>query len=52
VDALDAATGKLLGHARVPAPVRLVADAGLAAWGMDAEGVVTAVRLETHLSVL
>ncbi len=52
VEALDAASGKVLGHARLTAPVRLVADAHLNAWGMDAEGVVTAVGLETHLSVL
>ena len=52
VDALDAATGKVLGHARITAPVRLLADARLDAWGMDAEGLVTAVSLETHLSVV
>jgi hypothetical protein len=52
VEALEAATGKVLGNASLAAPVRLLADAELNAWGMDAEGVVTAVRLETHLSVL
>ncbi len=52
VEALDVSTGKALGHARLSAPVRLLADAELNAWGMDAEGVVTAVRLETHLSVV
>ena len=52
VEVLDAATGRALGHARLTAPVRLLADAHLNAWGMDAEGVVTAVRLETHLSVI
>jgi outer membrane protein assembly factor BamB len=52
LEALDAATGELLGHAPMPAPVRLVADASLHAWGMDAGGVTTAVRLETHLSVI
>ena len=51
-EALDAASGKPLGQARLTAPVRLLADADLNAWGMDAEGVVTAVRLETHLSVV
>jgi hypothetical protein len=52
VEALEAATGKVLGNASLAAPVRLLADAELNAWGMDAEGVVTAVRLETHLSVV
>ncbi|HET9594248.1 MAG TPA: hypothetical protein VFP65_01640, partial [Anaeromyxobacteraceae bacterium] len=35
-----------------PPPVRLVADAALRLWGMDADGAVTALRLETHLSVV
>jgi outer membrane protein assembly factor BamB len=52
VDALDVRTGALLGHAPIHAPVRLLSDAALRAWGMDGDGVVTAVRLETHLSVL
>ncbi len=52
VEALEVATGKVLGHASLAAPVRLLADAELNAWGMDAEGLVTAVRLETHLSVV
>jgi outer membrane protein assembly factor BamB len=52
VEVVEEASGKALGHARLTAPVRLLADADLNAWGMDAEGVVTAVRLETHLSVL
>ena len=52
LDVLDATSGRLLGHAPLAAPVRLVADARLDAWGMDAEGLVTAVRLETHLSLL
>ncbi len=52
VDALDAATGKLLAQLPISAPVRLVADPALNAWGVDVEGVVTAARLETHLSVL
>ncbi len=50
--ALDAVTGRPLGHARITAPVRLLADGELNAWGLDAEGLVTAVRLRTHLSVL
>jgi hypothetical protein len=52
VEVLDAATGEGLGHARMPPPFRLVADAALRLWGMDAEGVVTSLRLETHLSVV
>lgn len=50
--ALDAATGYPLGHARLTAPVRLLADGELNAWGIDAEGLVTAVQLQTHLGVL
>jgi hypothetical protein len=52
VDALDARTGALLGRAPLHAPVRLLSDASLHAWGLDGDGVVTAVRLETHLSVV
>jgi outer membrane protein assembly factor BamB len=52
VAALDAATGVPLGRAPMPPPVRLVADAALRLWGMDVDGVVTALRLETHLSVV
>ena len=52
VAAIDARTGAFLGGVPIPAPVRLVCDAALNAWGVDAEGVITAVRLETHLSVL
>jgi outer membrane protein assembly factor BamB len=50
--ALDAATGYPLGHARLAAPARLLADGELNAWGIDAEGLVTAVQLHAHLSVL
>ena len=52
VEALDVVSGRTLGHARLIAPTRLLADEHLNAWGMDAEGVVTAVKLETHLSVV
>ncbi len=50
--ALDTATGRELGDAGLTSPVRLLANGALNAWGMDADGIVTAVRLETHLSVL
>jgi hypothetical protein len=36
----------------MPPPARLVADAALRLWGMDPDGLVTALRLETHLSVV
>ncbi len=52
VAALDAATGELLGELPLPAPVRLAASPSLDAWSVDAAGVVTAARLETHLSLL
>jgi outer membrane protein assembly factor BamB len=52
VAALDVSTGDVLGHAPIAAPARLLADAELNAWGMDAAGVVTAVRLERRLSVV
>ncbi len=50
--AVDAATGAVLGRAPLPGAVRLLCDATLQAWAMDGEGVVTAARVETHLSVL
>ena len=52
VDVLDEATGERLGRAPLLAPIRLVGDAELRAWGLDAEGIVTACRLQRHLSVL
>lgn len=52
VTAFDAATGAELGAAHVGAPVRLLVGADLALHGMDAEGLVLAARLATHLSVL
>ncbi|HTT71964.1 MAG TPA: PQQ-binding-like beta-propeller repeat protein [Anaeromyxobacteraceae bacterium] len=52
LEALDADTGELLGEAPLAAPVRLVAGPALELFGMDASGVVIAVRLATHLSLL
>jgi hypothetical protein len=52
VEVLDAASGAALGRARLPPPARLVADAELRLWGMDADGLVTALRLERQLSVV
>ncbi|HYS79686.1 MAG TPA: PQQ-binding-like beta-propeller repeat protein [Anaeromyxobacteraceae bacterium] len=52
VEALEVATGCVLGVPRLVAPVRLVADAALHVWALDAEGVLAAARLATHLSVL
>jgi outer membrane protein assembly factor BamB len=49
---LDAATGELLGAATGVAPAHLVVDASLALAAMDADGVVTVLRLATHLSVV
>lgn len=48
----DAATGALLGVAPHLAPVRLLVGADLSVAAMDPEGVVTALRLATHLSVV
>ncbi|MFL5301000.1 MAG: PQQ-binding-like beta-propeller repeat protein [Anaeromyxobacteraceae bacterium] len=52
VAALDLETGAVLATLAVTAPERLAADGDLRVWGMDAEGTVTGVRLETHLSVV
>jgi outer membrane protein assembly factor BamB len=52
VTAHDAATGAALGVARLGAPVRLLVGADLALHAMDAEGLVLAARVATHLSVL
>lgn len=49
---LRAAGGEKVGTAPLPAPVRLLVDDDLAMVAMDAAGVVTAVRLVTHLSVI
>ncbi|HYG67234.1 MAG TPA: PQQ-binding-like beta-propeller repeat protein, partial [Anaeromyxobacteraceae bacterium] len=48
----DAATGALLGAAPGLAPVRLLVDPELRVAATDAEGVVTVLRLATHLSVV
>jgi hypothetical protein len=52
VDLLDAATGQPVGRMPIHAPARLLVDAGLTAWALDAEGLVTGTRLLGHLSVL
>jgi hypothetical protein len=52
VAALDAATGACLGTAQVGAPARLAVDAGLSLVAMDADGLLLAARIATHLSVL
>ena len=52
VEALEVATGRVLGGLRLGTPVRLAADAALHVWALDAEGVLAAARLTTHLSVL
>jgi hypothetical protein len=48
----DAARGTQLGAARVGTPVRLLVSPDLGLVAMDAEGLVAAARLATHLSVL
>jgi hypothetical protein len=52
VQALDEETGHRLGHVPGLAPARLLAGADLALQAVDAEGLVTGVRLDTHLSVI
>ncbi len=52
VEALDAATGTLLGVAPPVAPVRLLADDELTLYALDAEGLLTVARLSTRLSVV
>lgn len=52
VEALAVDDGEKLGEVPIAAPFRLLADAALRIWGIDAAGVVTAVRLETHLSLV
>ena len=52
VDAIDPRSGALLGEVPIPEPVELLASAALDAWGVDVDGIVTAARLETHLSVV
>jgi hypothetical protein len=52
VEALDEETGRRLGHVPGLAPARLLAGDDLALHALDAEGLVTGVRLDTHLSVV
>ncbi|HEU4385419.1 MAG TPA: PQQ-binding-like beta-propeller repeat protein [Anaeromyxobacteraceae bacterium] len=52
VQALDEETGRLVGHVPGMAPARLLAGEDLSLHAVDAEGLVTAVRLEAHLSLL
>ncbi len=52
VEALDAATGAVLGVAPPVAPVRLLADDELTVYALDAEGLLTVARLATRLSVV
>ncbi|GEJ57325.1 outer membrane protein assembly factor BamB family protein [Anaeromyxobacter diazotrophicus] len=52
VAALELATGRPLGHARLGAPARLAASAELDLWALDAEGALFAARLASHLSVI
>lgn len=49
---LDAGTGELLGAAAGVAPAWLAVDASLALAALDADGLVTVLRLATHLSVV
>lgn len=48
----DASTGALLGAVPGLAPVRLLVGSDLSVTAMDADGVVTSLRLATHLSVV
>ena len=52
VDALDEATGAPLGAAAAVAPVRLLVDSDLSLHALDGEGLLTVLRLATHLSVV
>ncbi|HEX8908229.1 MAG TPA: PQQ-binding-like beta-propeller repeat protein, partial [Anaeromyxobacteraceae bacterium] len=52
VEALEVATGRPLGQARLGSPARLVVDGELNVWALDPEGTLAAVRLATHLSVV
>jgi hypothetical protein len=52
VEAIDARTGVLLGRAPLAGVVELLCDESLNAWGIDADGVLAAAHLETHLSVV
>jgi hypothetical protein len=52
VDVLDPATGAVIGVARAAAPAHLHVSADLSLVAMDADGLVTAQRLGTHLGVV
>jgi outer membrane protein assembly factor BamB len=52
LEALDLKTGELVGEVPLVAPVRLAVDPDLCLFAMDASGVASGARLETHLSVL
>ncbi|HET7754310.1 MAG TPA: PQQ-binding-like beta-propeller repeat protein, partial [Anaeromyxobacteraceae bacterium] len=52
VQVLDPATGAVLGSARCGAPAHLHVGADLSLVAMDAEGLVTALRVATHLGVV
>ena len=52
VEALDEETGRLVGHVPGMAPARLLVGDDLSLHAVDAEGLVTAVRLLAHLSVV
>jgi outer membrane protein assembly factor BamB len=52
VEAIDPQSGALLGELPVTEPIELICGASLDAWGIDADGLVTAARLETHLSLI
>jgi outer membrane protein assembly factor BamB len=49
---LDPTTGAVLGSARCGAPAHLHVGADLSVIAMDAEGLVTALRVATHLGVV
>jgi hypothetical protein len=52
VDALDEATGAPLGAAAAVAPASLLVDSDLSLHALDSEGLLTVLRLATHLSVV
>jgi outer membrane protein assembly factor BamB len=52
VQVLDPATGVVIGTARCGAPAHLQVGADLSLVAMDAEGLVTALRVGTHLGVV
>lgn len=52
LQAFDTGTGQPLGHAPLVWPSRLLADGDLNVWGIDIDGSVIGIRLETHLSLL